>query len=359
MAEQEGNQSERTEDATQKRKEDARKKGNVPKSQEINSSAILLISVLFFFFVGRYMLENMMNYSRIIFENYDTVFVNPDNIQAYMEIAALGFLKVILPFIVTIMFVGLAANLLQVGPLFTFEPIKPKFSKINPLSGMKRILLSRKALIELIKNLFKIFLVGYVAYVTIKNEYLDYRSLMDQSTAQMLTYVGERAFSLGMKLILLLITIAILDFIFQKKDYARSIRMTKQEVKEEYKQMEGDPHIKARIRSIQRDMARKRMMDDIPEADVVITNPTEIAIAIKYTPGEMESPKVLAKGRKKIAERIRNIAMENDIPIVEDKPLAWALYKTVDVGKEIPEDLFQSVAEILAYVYKLKEKQVS
>lgn len=359
MAEQEGNQSERTEEATPKRKEDARKKGNVAKSQEINSSAILLIGMLFFFFGGGYMLDNMSTYSRMIFENYDTVFVNPENVQGYLQMAALSFMKVIFPFIGTMMFVGLAVNMFQIGPLWTTEPMKPKFSKINPISGFKRVLFSRKALIELVKGIFKIILVGYIAYTTISGDLAEYRSLMDQSSQQLIWFIGKSTFSLGMKIIMILVTIAILDFIFQKKDYARSIRMTKQEVKEEYKQMEGDPHLKARIRSIQREMARKRMMDDIPEADVVITNPTEIAIAIKYTPGEMVAPKVLAKGRKKIAEKIRNMAMEFDIPIVEDKPLAWALYKTVDVGSEIPEDLFQSVAEILAYVYKLKDKKIS
>ncbi|MCP4724341.1 MAG: flagellar biosynthesis protein FlhB [bacterium] len=359
MAEQEQNQQEKTEEATPKRREDARKKGNVAKSLEVNSSAILMISLLFFFFMGKYMMDNMAFYSKIVFENYGSVFINQENIQGYLQMAALAFLKVIFPFISVIMIAGLGVNMLQVGPLFSLEPMKPKFSKINPISGFKKVLFSRKALVELIKNIFKITLVGLIAYYQIKNSIVDYRSLMDQSTAQIMLFISTESFSLGMKIMLVLITMALLDFIFQKKDYARNIRMTKQEVKEEYKQMEGDPYIKARIRSIQRDMARKRMMDEVPEADVVITNPTELAIALKYTPGEMEAPTIIAKGRKKIAEKIRKLAIENDVPIVEDKPLAWALYRTIDVGQMVSEELFQSVAEVLAYVYKLKDKKLA
>lgn len=360
MAEKGENQAQdRTEPATPKRREDARKKGQVAKSTEVNSSAILLVSVLFFYFAGGYMIDKLSLYSRLIFENINVININANNLQDYLSIAATGFLTILLPFAGTIMVVGLAINLLQVGPLFTFEPIKPKFSKINPLSGIKRVLFSKKAFVELIKNIFKIVVVGLIAYYSIKSEIEDYVPLMDQSAMQVLGFVGSAAFVLGLKITAALIIIAILDFIFQKFDYEKSIRMTKQEIKEEVKQMEGDPNIKARIRSIQREMSRRRMMDEVPEADVVITNPVEVAIALKYTPGDMESPKVIAKGRKKVAIKIRKIALENDVPIVEDKPLAWALFKAVDVGDFIPDDLFKAVAEILAYVYRLKNNKTA
>ena len=359
MAEQEENQQERTEPATPKRREDARKKGTVAKSIEVNSSAIILVSLLFFFFVATYMIEMTKYYSQVVFENIGSVFLNPDNMQAYLQLAAGVFLKIILPFIVTIMAIGLAINYLQVGPLFTFEPLKPKFSKINPITGMKRVLFSRKALVEFIKTIFKIIIVGLIAYYSIKGDIENYVPLMDQSAVQLLAFAGKAAFILGIKITIALIFIAILDYIFQRFEYERSIRMTKQEVKEELKQLEGDPQIKARIRSIQREMARRRMMEEVPEADVVITNPLEVAVALKYTPKEMEAPKVIAKGRKKIAERIREIAIEHDIPIVEDKPLAWTLYKAVNIGDFIPEDLFQAVAGVLAYVYRLKNKKLA
>jgi len=358
MAEKGENQAQdRTEPATPKRRDDARKKGQIAKSMEVNSSAILLVSVLFFFFAGGNMIEKMSLYSRLIFENFNTININSNNLQDYLSIAATGFLTIILPFALTIMMVGLGINYLQVGALFTFEPIKPKFSKINPLSGIKRVLFSRKALVELIKNIFKIVLVGLIAYYSVKSQIENYVPLMDQSAMQVIGFVSSAAFSLGLKIILALVIIAVLDYIFQKFDFERSIRMTKQEIKEEVKQMEGDPNIKARIRSIQREMSRRRMMDEVPEADVIITNPVEIAIALKYTPADMESPKVIAKGRKRVAKKIREIAIENDIPIVEDKPLAWALYKAVEVGDFIPDQLFQAVAEILAYVYRLKNKK--
>ena len=358
MAEQESNQQERTEQATPKRKEDARKKGNVAKSVEISSTAIILVSLLFFYFGGSYMLNLMKYYSQLIFENIGSVSLNSDNLQGYLQIAAVGFLRVSAPFAVTIMAVGFISNYAQVGPLFTLEPLTPKFSKINPLSGMKRVMFSRKAFVELIKNILKITVVGLIAYYSIKGQIQDYIPLMDQSAVQLIAYVGKETFSLGFKISIALVLMAILDFMFQKFDYAKSIRMTKQEIKEEMKQMEGDPYIKARIRSIQRETSRRRMMEEIPEADIIITNPVEIAVALKYLPKEMESPKVIGKGRKKVAEKIRKIAIEHNIPIVEDKPLAWAIFKAVKIGDFIPEDLFHAVAEILAYVYKLKNKKL-
>ncbi|MFC1513515.1 flagellar biosynthesis protein FlhB [candidate division KSB1 bacterium] len=358
MAEKGNDQQERTEQATPKRIEDARKKGQVAKSVELNSTAILTLSLLFFFFVSGYMIDTMKYYSQVVFENVDTIRINPDNLQEYLKMGALSFAKIIFPFVALIMIIGIGINYLQVGPLFTLEPLKPKFSKINPISGFKRVLFSTKALVELVKSISKILLIGLIAYFSIKGQLNEFIPLIDQSPLQIMIFIGKCIFSLGMKITLVLLVIAVLDYMFQKYDHKKSLKMTKQEIKEEYKQMEGDPHVKARIRSIQREMARRKMMSDVPEADVVITNPTEIAIALKYNPGEMEAPQVLAKGRKKIAEKIREIAKENDIPIVQNKPLAWAIYKAVNIGDFIPENLFQAVAEILAYVYKLKNKKL-
>ncbi|MFC1732805.1 flagellar biosynthesis protein FlhB [candidate division KSB1 bacterium] len=359
MAEQEENQQERTEQATPKRREEARKKGQVAKSIEVNSSAILLISLLFFFFAGSYMQNTMSQYSRIIFENFDTISVNPDNLPDYLALAGIAFLKIILPFVVVIMFIGLSINYLQVGFLFTLEPLKPKLSKINPLSGFKRVLFSRKALVELVKGILKIVIVGSIAYWSIKGQVKNYIPLIDQSAGQMILFTGQQTLMLGVRIALVLLVLALLDFLFQKYDYERSIRMTKQEVKEEYKQLEGDPHIKARIRSIQREMARRTMLEEVAEADVVITNPTHVAVALQYKPKDMEAPLVLAKGREKIAHKIKAIAEEHEVPVVEDPPLAWALFKSVNIGDTIPEDLFHAVAEVLAYVYKLKNKDLA
>jgi len=352
-------QQERTERATPKRREEARKKGQVAKSMEVNSSAILLVSLLFLYFGGSYMLENMQYYCRVIFENYDSITINLGNIQGYLQVASIGFLKIILPFIATILFVGLAINYAQVGFFISFEPLQPKFSKVNPLQGIKRVLFSKRALVELLKGIFKIIIVGGIAYLSIKGEMETYPSMMDKEPSQILIYTAKQVLSIGLKIAFVFLILALLDFMFQKYDYEKSIRMTKQEVKEEFKQLEGDPKVKARIRRIQIDMARRRMMEDIPEADVVITNPTHVAVALKYRPKEMDAPTVVAKGREKIAHRIKQIAEENDIPVVEDKPLAWALFKSTEIGDQVPEDLFQAVAEVLAYVYRLKNKSVS
>ena len=359
MAEQEENQQERTEPATPKRREEARKKGNVTKSYEVNSSAILLISLFFFFFAGAHIVTLMVYYSRIVFDNFSSISLTPDYIKGYIELASLCMLKILLPFVVTIMAIGLLVNLLQVGPLFTVEPLIPKFSKINPVTGFRRILLSRKAAAELLKNILKIILVGVVAYIDIKGRIPQFVLFLDQSVSQIWTYTAAATFSLGVKIIMLLAALSLIDYIFQRFEYERSIRMTRQELREEYKQLEGDPHIKARIRSIQREIARRRMMEGVPKADVIITNPVEVAVALQYTPKEMEAPKVVAKGRRKIAEKIREIAIQNDIPIVENKPLAWALFKAVEIGDFIPEHLFQAVAEVLAYVYRLKNKKLA
>ena len=359
MAEQEENQQERTEPATPKRREDARKKGNVAKSYEINSSAVLLISLFFLFFAGAQMLATMNYYSQLVFENVSTVNLTADNLKIYIELAAISLLKIIFPFIIAVMLIGILINLLQIGPLFTVEPLIPRFSRINPFTGFRRVLLSRKTVVELLKNVLKIVLVGVVAYLDIKGKIPQFVLLIDQSVSQIMVYTAMATFSLGIKITLVLIALSLADYLFQRFEYERSIRMTRQELREEYKQLEGDPQIKARIRSIQRELVRRRMMENIPKADVVITNPVEIAVALQYIPKEMEAPKVVAKGRRKIAEKIRALAIQNDIPIVENKPLAWTLYKAVNIGDFIPEHLFQAVAEVLAYVYRLKNKKLA
>ncbi|RKY89481.1 flagellar biosynthesis protein FlhB [candidate division KSB1 bacterium] len=355
----EEDQQEKTERATPKRREEARKKGNVAKSIEINSSAVLLALLLFFKFMGGYVYRQVSYYSQLLFENFGTMYVNRDNLPGYIQLGGIVVAKIIGPVILTLLVVSLISNFAQVGPMLTFEPLIPKFDKLNPFSGFKKILFSRRSLEELVKNIFKILLIGLIAYLTIKGDVKEYIPLMDKAPSQIFKFVTYETFKVGLRIALVLLALSIFDYMFQRWEYERSIMMTKQEVKEEYKQLEGDPHIKARIRSIQREMARRRMIREIPEADVVITNPTEIAVALKYDSNEMEAPTVVAKGKGKIAEKIKKIAIENDIPIVENKPLAQALYKATEIGDEIPEEFFQAVAEVLAYVYKLKNKKVA
>jgi flagellar biosynthetic protein FlhB len=209
-------------------------------------------------------------------------------------------------------------------------------------------------MVELLKNLLKIAIVGLVAYSALDGLMEESMSLMDTSVASVMAYMTHAAVMIGLKVGIAFLALAAADYMYQRFEYERELRMTKQEVKEELKSQEGDPLIKSRIRSIQRQIAYKRMMQDVPKADVVITNPTHLAVAIKYESSSMSAPKVVAKGADIIAQRIREIAEEHGVPMIEDKPLAQALYKTVDVGEQVPEKLFQAVAQVLAYIYRLK-----
>jgi flagellar biosynthetic protein FlhB len=241
--------------------------------------------------------------------------------------------------------------------MFSAESVTPQFSKIDPLKGFKR-LFALRSVIELLKNIFKMCIISIVAYVVIKGELDNMFPLMEQSTWAMMIYLGRICFKILLATTIVLLILAIMDYIYQRWEYEKSLRMTKQEIKDEYKNTEGDPLIKARIRRMQRDIARKRMMAEVPKADVVITNPTHLAIAIKYDAVKMLAPIVVAKGANIIAEKIKEVAGENDVPIVENKPLAQVLYKMVDINEAIPEDLYRAVAEVLAFVYEQKQVKI-
>ena len=246
-----------------------------------------------------------------------------------------------------------ATVIAQVGLVMTGEPFIPKFDRFNPFTGMKKII-SMRSIVELLKGLLKATLFAVVIYNAIKN-FLP----LSSKTMQMPIEFGslefwEMLWNLAMKLAAMLLVMAIADYLYQHWDFENSIKMSKQEIKEEYKQMEGDPQVKSKIRQKQREMAKQRMMADVPKADVVITNPTHIAVALVYERQIMGAPQVIAKGQDYTAKRIRDIAAENNIPVIENRPLAWALFQNVEIGEEIPEDLYKGVAEILAMVYKIK-----
>ncbi len=265
------------------------------------------------------------------------------------------FAVILLPLFLTLMVVAVVSNYMQVGSLLSFEAITPRFSKLNPMEGLKR-LFSAQAMMEFAKSIFKLTVVGWIAWNTVSGELNSLLPLIDKSPGIILNYVGLVSFTLFWKVCLVMILLAILDFMFQKWEFEKNLKMTKQEVKEEHKQTEGDPHVKSRIRAIQREMAQKRMMAEVPEADVVITNPTHLAVALSYEAGRMEAPRVVAKGSGHVAQRIKEIARENGIPVIEDRPLARSLYTLVEVGGSIPENLYRAVAQVLAHVYGLKKK---
>jgi flagellar biosynthetic protein FlhB len=264
-------------------------------------------------------------------------------------------ISIIGPLFVIIVATAILANAFQVGFLVSFKPLVPDFSRIDPIKGFKNFF-SKHKIGELLKGVMKIFIIAYTAYRTVVNRIDKFPALIDQSVEEILIFIVSMMFRVMFNVILIYIVIAILDYAFQRWKYEENLKMTKQEVKEELKQHEGDPLIKGRIRSIQREMARRRMMKEVEKAEVVVTNPVFIAVALKYEMDKMDAPMVVAKGARLIAEKIKEVAVAHDIPIIEDKPLAQALYKNVEIGEFIPLDLYKTIAEIFAYVYKISKK---
>lgn len=346
---------EKTEQATPKRREEARKKGQVAKSRELASVAVLFSGLLTLFWGSTYFYNQSTNILRHYLSQAGSIEITSNNMHGLTMLAFSQFSATLCPLFLVLIVIAVLANYLQVGPLLALEAIRPKFSKINPLEGIKRIF-SAQALNEFMKSILKIAVVGWIAFYTVRGEMDNLLPLLDQSPSQILCYLSRVSFTIFWKTCLVMIFLAVLDFLFQKWEFEKNLRMTRQEVKEEYKQTEGDPQVKSRIKSIQREMARKRMMAAVPEADVVITNPTQLAVALKYKEGEMEAPVVVAKGSGLLADRIRAIAREHGIPVIENKPLAQSIFKLVEVGVCIPENLYQAVAGVLAYVYRLKGK---
>ena len=348
------NKDQKTEEPTSKRVTDTEKKGNFAHSKEINSSFILLAALLGFMILGEQSTRNVMGSWTDMFAESWTLQLSPEELYKITANAMQAFVKIVGPFLIIIMLAGVISNLFQIGGLrFSSHPLVPKFNKLNPLAGFGRIF-SKNSVMELFKSLFKVGIISVISYYVIKSHWKEIPPLMGFGVGQVLSFMGFVALEIIFNVLLVMIFLSLLDFTFQKFTYLENLRMTKQEVKEERKESDGNPQVKQRIRTVQMQMARKRMMSAVPEADVIVTNPTHISIAIKYDTENFAAPLVVAKGVGPIAMRIREIAKENGIPLVEDKPLARTLNKTVEVGQMIPASLYKAVAEILAYVYKLK-----
>lgn len=353
-----GDGGEKTENATPKKLSDARKKGQVAKSTD----AVTAASLLMFF----YMLKLMLGYLGEHFSSGFALFYGkiadsvkePFSLQLACSIVGQVFATVVitaLPFYLVAFLVAFVVNIVQVKWQITYEPLKPKFDKFNPVSGMKR-LFSKDKLIELLKSVAKIIAIIYVVMDYLKDRWALVMNMYSYSLTQALSLLGDVVVNIGMRISLLFVVIAVFDYFYQKWKFKEDMKMTKQEVKDEYKQSEGDPKVKSQQRARMQQAARRRMMQDLPNADVVITNPTHLAVAILYDKEAHEAPIVVAKGADYLAAKIREVARENDIEIVENKPLARMLYHNVDLGAEIPPELYQTVAEVLAYVYNLKGK---
>jgi len=351
-------QEEKTEEPTQKRLEDARLEGNVPRSVELSSTMILLTGVLGIYFLGSMMWRRMEEVGYFFFNNAVDLEINRESVTEFTKAAVYFLIQVTGPLFLLLIVVGVISGIAQSGPNFTLKPLQPKASKLNPLKGLKRTFASSRALVELLKSLLKVVIVTGLSAWTINGMFADYILLLDQEVGQFFLYLMKQIFLLSLRIALVLMIIAILDYLWQRYQHIKNLRMSRQEVKDERKQQEGDPVIKSRIRAIQMEMARRRMMQAVKEADVVVTNPTSLAVALKYDQEEMNAPVLIAKGARLVAEKIKEIARANDIPIVENKPLAQVLYKTVELGMEIPAQLYRAVAEVLAYVYRLKKKRI-
>lgn len=315
---------------------------------------ILMTALGIFYFAGSWIFWSLSGFITGIYQNIGTLrFTKVSDASAFSLEILYQFLAVLLPFLLPIAIAGIIANVMQVGFQLNTEAMALKLTKLNPVSGMKRFV-SLKSLVELAKSMVKILFIGSIAYTLVKSDMQEFPALIHQEVGQILVFIARVSLKVCFFVCLAMIVLAVLDYIYQLWQHEQDLKMTKQEVKDEQKQTFGDPKVKARIRSVQLEMARRRMMEAVPEADVVITNPTHLAIALKFDAKEMTAPRVLAKGSGHIAQRIREIAVEHQIPLVEEKPLAQALYKMVEIGEYIPAELYRAVAEVLAYVYRLK-----
>lgn len=348
-----------SEEASPYRLEEFRRKGQVAQSRELVALAVALATGATLFAMAPKMGQEIIGFMKDLFTTGLTQKPG-DQMESIAGSRLLQFLKVLawvsLPAAVVGMVLGIVGHLGQIGFLFSTETITPDFNKINPLSGLKR-LLSVRNLIETARVVLKGIVLCWVAYGIVKSQILESPDLIFKNPAMIFEVLGSTGKTLFFTLTGILAVFAAADFVLQKREFGKQVRVTKQEAKQEAKEQEGDPLIKARIRSIQREMARKRMMQAVKKADVIITNPTHIAIALRYDKDKMVAPKVIAKGADLLAERIKKVAKEAQIPMVENVPLARAIFKSVKIGQVIPRHLFQAVAEVLAYVYKLKNKK--
>lgn len=345
---------EKTEDATPKRKEEARKKGQVAKSSEISSVFVILAAFYTLKLLGVNLYNELASYMTGIFSGLTTQDLTINAVQLLFINTELVLMKTMLPILLVIMVISVVINFMQVGFMFSTEVLMPDFAKINPLSGFQR-LFSKRSLVELAKALFKIAIIGYFIYRFAVLKTGDIPQIINMDLMDSLKLTGSLVIDLAFQIIAVMLVLAVLDYMYQWWEHNESLKMSKEEVKEEMKQTEGNPQIKSKIKEKQRALAMRRMMQEIPKADVVVTNPTHLAIALKYEK-EMAAPVVLAKGQDFLAERIKQVARENKVVIVENKPLARALYSAVEIGDVIPAELYQAVAEVLAYVYRLKKR---
>lgn len=343
---------EKTEQPTAKKLKDARQKGQIAQSKDFNSVVSLLAVFVALSAMWKFFADNIFSFF------YRTVEAIPTpelGIQKFNE-SILFILQMSLPLLAIALVTGLIASYAQVGVLFTAEPLKPQFSRINPLKGLKNMFSSR-ALAELVKSIAKASLILFVCYSYIEGRMSEIVYTLKMDMTNTISLLWSIIFNVIIRCSVILFIIAAFDYEFKRRKNKKELMMTKQEVKQEYKQSEGDPQLKGKIKEKQRQMAMSRMMQQVPKADVIITNPTHFAVALLYHSSRSDAPILLAKGQDLVAQNIKRVAKEHEIPLVENPPLARTIYRTVEIGRQITPDLYEAVAEVLAYVYSIKERK--
>jgi len=344
----------KTEQPTGHKLEKAREQGNVPKSADLNSAAALLAGTLALMAFGRDIISQIEHAFRGVFAAAPGLELTPDMMPVLLQVALVYSFKLLGPFLLVVLIATVLSNIVQSGWVVAPKALDLNPSKLSPMAGLKRIFSSR-GMVELLKGIVKLIIVGWVGYLTVKGEIPTLIPLMDEDIGQVIGAIGAAMLKLALRLTIAFAILGAIDFLYQKWKYTSDQKMTKQEVKEEHRQMEGDPLIKGKIRQLQFKISMNRMIKAVPKADVVLANPVHLAVALKYDPETMSAPKVVAKGKRKIAEKIKQIARDNGVPVIEEPELARALYKAAEVDSEIPYELFQAVAEVLAMVYRLKQ----
>ena len=344
---------EKTEKATPRKLSEARRKGQVAKSADLNVAVLMLAMVLLFYSIREQHFSSIYEYFYWYLGNFTQYQGSQVNLMQAMTTFSMYFIKLMMPIFIVTVIVGLSINMLQVGFLISAESIKPQLSRVNPTGGFKRILTVR-SLVELAKNLFKLLIIGGITYNLVSGSFNELLLIFYATPAmifQIVTGFILRILGWGG---LAYFAMSLLDYLYQRHDYQKSMRMSKQDIKDEHKQSEGDPLLKSKQREMQQKISLNRIREEMPRATVVVTNPTHLAVALRYMEGETDVPVVTAKGADYLALRMREMAKEYNVPVIEQKELARLLYNQVDIGTEVPYELYQSVAEILAMVYKKK-----
>ncbi len=348
-------QGERTEQATDAKREEFRRRGQVASTRELATALVFLFAAMFLYMFGRYYFQNIVNTFEHFFGSSLVAYIRSSDVGGALAFVGLKMVYLLGPLFLVAIVIGVGSQVLQTGFLNVEDALSPDLNKMNPLTALGRIF-SIRGIVDLLKSLMKMAVISIVVYFLLRGEVKQIPYLTGYSVEQLMTYVGAIVFKLLLGAGFFMLAIAMVDYLYQRWQTERDMMMTLQEVKEEMKSREGDPMIKARVRKIQREMAMKRMMTEVPKGDVVITNPTHIAVVLKYGEG-LPAPQLVAKGADLVAEKIKEIARERNIPIIENKPLARTIFKTMKIGQVIPKDLFVAVAEVLSYVYRLKKKK--